>query len=452
MKVANLFGVFNNSVRSMQHSQHAISVHGQNVAHANDKDYTRRDVLSFDESRLGGPGIARLRDSFVDDQFRRASGSLGDAEIRQNVMGKIEDIFGDPVNGGLRKAIDGFFDSWQAVAENPADGVARIQVITAGNTFAHEIRSTYAKLQAVEQTVNEELTSHVGEVNSLLENVFTLNKRISDLSRNSMDDAGLRDERDVIMDKLAKLVGATAVEQPDSTVRVIVGSTVVVDGPSVIRLNLVTQNGQPTPSWTGYVNPVFAGKGTIAGLVSARDGELKQLKAHIDDLGRKVGKAVNDQQALGYPMGGGAPIPFFQYSAAPADLTVNPNITPATLAAAGNSAGLQSDGDNARKIAAVADMALIGSPLISGQLQNPRMFYRNLVGWIGTRGEAANQDAEIAQIHVRVNEDARQSKSGVSLDEEVARLTMQQKSFEAAARVIGVIDEMMDTLINRTGR
>ena len=45
----------------------------------------------------------------------------------------------------------------------------------------------------------------------------------------------------------------------------------------------------------------------------------------------------------------------------------------------------------------------------------------------------------------------RESVAGVSLDEEMSNLIKFQHAFEAAARMISVIDQMLDTLINRTG-
>jgi len=452
VRIPSLFGSFNHSVRSMQQAQYALTVHGSNIAHANDKDYTRRDVLPFTESFRKGPGIVRLRDRFIDDQFRRTAGKLGDAEVRQSVLTKVEDIFGDPVNGGLRSALDGFFDAWQGLAENPSDGVARIEVINKGSVFAEQIRSTYRQLADVEQTVNEELLTRVDEVNNLVSRVFDLNIKISNLSRNFMDDAELRDQRDVALDRLAELTGAMAMDQPDGTVRVVVGSTVVLDGPITTKLLLTNTVDGPTPTWAGYTTPTYNGSGTIEGLVTVRNGDLKTLKKHIDDLGRSVGNAVNDQHLLGYPLGGGVPEAFFNFSAAPADITVNPDITPATLAVAGTSTGLPSDGDNARLIAALADKPIIESPIITGKQEGVRSFYRNLIGWIGTQSAAATQDMKAAEAHKQITEGQRQAQWGVSLDEEVAHLTMEQKAFAAAARVITVMDQMLDDLLNAVRR
>ena len=51
----------------------------------------------------------------------------------------------------------------------------------------------------------------------------------------------------------------------------------------------------------------------------------------------------------------------------------------------------------------------------------------------------------------RLDQD-RKNVSGVNLDEEMVNLVAEQHAYSAAARVITTIDEMLDTLINRTGK
>jgi flagellar hook-associated protein 1 FlgK len=53
---------------------------------------------------------------------------------------------------------------------------------------------------------------------------------------------------------------------------------------------------------------------------------------------------------------------------------------------------------------------------------------------------------------VQISGQQRQAQWGVSLDEETAKMQMEQRAFQAAARVVTTMDEMLDTLINRTIR
>jgi flagellar hook-associated protein 1 FlgK len=450
--VISLFGSMNNSVRALQTAQAALGVHSSNIAHANNPAYTRRDTMPFSTTRPIGPGILRIRDAFIDSQFRRASAGLGEAEVRRNIMTKVEDIFGDPVTGGLRQSTDGFFDAWQGLAENPSDGVSRLQVLSSGRAFAQQIDWTYTQLSAVEQTVNEQMVGQVAEVNTYLDKVFALNNRISELSRNNMSDADFRDQRDEVLDKLARLTGAMATEQPDGTVRVSIGSTMVVDGPTVAKLILTDSPTGPVPTWEGYgsYKPVFGGSGSLAGLLSVRDTEVSRLKAEIDNLGRAVATAVNDLHRTGKGLGGETGIDFFIVGQKPGNIIVNPDLQ-AHQIAAGDS-GDPGDVNNARRLAKLVDAPLLESVIIPGQFQSPSVFYRNLIGWVGSRTQQANEMEGILSSYRRTTEEQRQAQWGVSLDEEVARLALEQKAFAAAARVITAMDDMLEHLINRTGR
>jgi len=77
--------------------------------------------------------------------------------------------------------------------------------------------------------------------------------------------------------------------------------------------------------------------------------------------------------------------------------------------------------------------------------------YGDIIIKIGIKTELAtnmvdNQTAVMAQLSNR-----RESVSGVSIDEEVTNLLKYQRSYEANSRVINTLNEMLDTLINRTG-
>ena len=63
------------------------------------------------------------------------------------------------------------------------------------------------------------------------------------------------------------------------------------------------------------------------------------------------------------------------------------------------------------------------------------------------------QDSEATgQAVVGAIENQRQSVSGVSLDEEMTNLISYQRGYQASARTMTMMDEMLDTLINHTGQ
>lgn len=107
--------------------------------------------------------------------------------------------------------------------------------------------------------------------------------------------------------------------------------------------------------------------------------------------------------------------------------------------------GLPGDNKNAKIIA-----DLINQTIISGK--TPTDFYRGLVSDAGVDSLSAKQNLTFQATIVAELESRRQQVSGVSLDEEASNLIMYQKSYEAAAKMISLADELMTTLLGMIAR
>jgi flagellar hook-associated protein 1 FlgK len=70
---------------------------------------------------------------------------------------------------------------------------------------------------------------------------------------------------------------------------------------------------------------------------------------------------------------------------------------------------------------------------------------------LGVEAQAAGRRVEIQDNILGQIDAARESESGVSLDEEMTTMLAFQKAYEGSARFMSAIDQMLDTLINRTG-
>jgi flagellar hook-associated protein 1 FlgK len=76
-------------------------------------------------------------------------------------------------------------------------------------------------------------------------------------------------------------------------------------------------------------------------------------------------------------------------------------------------------------------------------------YYKNLIARLGVASNEAQRMAENQNVLVEQLNQRKESISGVSLDEEMVNLIQYQYAYQAAARVITVVDEMLDTIINR---
>jgi flagellar hook-associated protein 1 FlgK len=155
--------------------------------------------------------------------------------------------------------------------------------------------------------------------------------------------------------------------------------------------------------------------------------------------------AVNSVFATGYDQAGNTGGAFFTGDSA-ITLSVVPT-DPSQLAIA-SAAGI-ADGSIARKIADLSINANASTVLGGGE--SPSQKWQDLTVAVGVQVQSLKNASTVQDSVVAAADDAVQSDAGVSLDEEMTSLLLYQRSFQAASRVITTVDEMMDTLVNRTG-
>jgi flagellar hook-associated protein FlgK len=125
------------------------------------------------------------------------------------------------------------------------------------------------------------------------------------------------------------------------------------------------------------------------------------------------------------------------------DLRINPDLenSPSLFAGAlSNSAG---DPGNVERMLALRDLAL--GDLDSNSLEN---FYNNVVVDVGFEASGAETILEAENQLLAALEDERQAVSGVNLDEEMINLVQYQQAFQAASRLINIVNEMTTTIVN----
>src|SRR5207248_2302971 len=112
---------------------------------------------------------------------------------------------------------------------------------------------------------------------------------------------------------------------------------------------------------------------------------------------------------------------------------------PALIAA--SSDGTAGSNGNLAAFASIHEQKIIAG-------ETPSNYYGNLVFGVGN--DVANGTAELrsSQLVLQQLQDQRGSISGVSLDEEAAHMVEYQRAYEAAARVVTTVNQMLETVIN----
>jgi flagellar hook-associated protein 1 FlgK len=176
-----------------------------------------------------------------------------------------------------------------------------------------------------------------------------------------------------------------------------------------------------TVTWPQTLTAPGGKLGALQGLQTTIAG----YRASLDAVAGGLATAVNGVH--------GTP-PFFTGTTA-ATLTVTVSI--ATLQA--GTAGLPGDNSIARAVGALRNGAVDSS-------------YATFVRQVAADANEANRASATQGSIVTTLDERRSSVSGVSLDEEMTNMIRFQRGYQASSRAMSTMDEMLDTLINRTGR
>ena len=134
-----------------------------------------------------------------------------------------------------------------------------------------------------------------------------------------------------------------------------------------------------------------------------------------------------------------------------ASIAVNEAITSDVLSVAAafpSSRGFAMNGDGR---AAVEIASIRNTSMMIGKDRSFDEYFANSVTNVGLKGEQAEMNLLSQNAIMNDLRDLRDSISGVNIDEELADIIKFQHGYNAAARFVAVINEMLDTVINRLG-
>lgn len=435
--------------------QKAVDTTGHNIANASTPGYTRQRLSLTAEVPLQTPigqvgrgvtaeGIERLRDNFLDTNYRRENGELGRFTTLKDTLGQVEDIFGEPSSTGLGTGIDSFLAAFGDLANDPSGSTPRTLVRQSAQNLVQQFRQTDQRLQTIGADVRDKMIGQVNQVNQLAQQIADLNIAIRAGNSGLKESPDLKDKRDVLIDQLSGIAGVRVIERADGTVGIAAGDALLVDGGSVGPLSVRDAGqGRLEVSVAGSSLPISLKSGSLAGLIELGSTTLPAVRDKLNSLVQSIVTEVNAVHRNGRGLTGGTNIDFFD----PQGLTLDTvNLSAAIRNSIDNiAAGVSgAAGDNTNALA-IAALRTSGVASLNGQTLSGG--YQQLVSELAVSLNDLSSRTE-AQITIASNADAqRQSVSGVSVDEELTALITQQNAYAAAARLVTVADDMIKDVI-----
>ena len=442
-------------------AQRSVETAAHNVANSTVEGYTRQRVsLAASTPSAGFSGVAggmrgtgvtivaldRLRNDLQDIAVRAESSSAGTAGARAQVLDRAQGVLG-PYGNGLPESLGQLWKSFDQLALTPSSPAARQLTLDAAATVADGVRDAAGQLARIRTDTLAAMQGTVTEVNAAASEVAGLNLQIADALVGRQVPADLMDRRDLALDRLASLTGATVRVRSDGMVDVSLGGETLVRGDRSTALVLTSTTAGPgtaggDPMLTLDGRPARVG-GTLAGSAGALVTDLRQFEAELDGIANALATAVNDQHARGFDAAGGAGRPVFVGSSA-RDFALA-DLRTSDLAASGTAVpgGSPYDGENALLLARLRQPGADGTSL-SDRLHG-------LAATLGSRAASALRAGDAAEAGLDGVRQQRAAAIGVSVDEEMIDLVKFQHAYDAAARVISIADGMLDTIVNRMG-
>ena len=462
--MGGLLVALNAGKTSLSTNQKVIEIAGNNIANVNTPGYSRQKAilepypsLNFNGFMIGQGvkvgDIVREHDAFLSSQIQEKSASYGEADAKTFPLAELESLFGI-TDGGLSTEIDNFFDSWQELTANPGGQTERDIVIQRGELLADSFHTAVSELDGVKRNIDESLLSKIDGINNNLQRVADLNTRISAIEASGQSANTFRDERDQLLNELSSSIGIQSLEDKEGNIMIQLpggqplvqkGTALTLEGEVVAdELQLqVNSNGTTVPVDTSTLG------GAFKGLLEVRDQLIPDLEGQLDKLAYTLVTEVNALHSTGTDLNGSTGNLFFDAPpspAPPADIWDGAaNAIAVALSSPDEVAAGQTSapGDNtiALQIAELGNAKIVdGTDTLVGA-------YSRISAQVGLEAgqnelaTAANEDT-MTQL-----QNLRDGKVGVSLEEEMINLIQYQKGFEASAKFLSTVDEMMDTIL-----
>jgi len=436
----------------------AAQVCGHNLANAATEGYSRQRAVLVPsdpwaypslQSETGagqlGTGvdialIKRVQDQYLTARLRGSASAHSYLEAWSGGLSETEALICEPSEQGLGAQLSAFWNAWHELSLNPDDSAARMSVREAGRALAELFHSLTNSVSTQTQAVDEQVGCCGEEINRLAHEIARLTHGIRASLAVGAQPNDLMDQRDQALLELSRIAEVRVAEATDGGLVLTLGGRTLVQDETVIPLRWSVHDGVICLQWSDDSSAVGVSGGRLGALLAIRDDLLPWVQGQLDETAARLVNAVNEVHREGYGLDGVSNRDFFVGSTA-ADIALSEPVLNSLSAIAAGMSPEPGDGGNAARIGELRNEQSLG----------PDSHYRDMVTAIGVRVGAATQEHKTQQLladHLLV---LREQIAGVSTDEEVIALMRYQQGYNAAARLLTVMDEMLERLILHTG-
>ncbi len=506
---------FETQKRTLQIAQKSIDTTGNNISNINTPGYTRQRVdlyaqyfmgnrdlewssktssLSMAGQGVNAYGVSQIRDMYIDKRYRENVAIEAESETAANILSELEDVLDNFETDGLQYFTHQFFKALQDYSGQKPDSleVATICVGTAKN-LCQLLNDYDLRLSEIEDTYAKDLRDTVDHINELTDEMNLLNDKIVKEKFHypkGYDPNELLDEMNLYIDELATY-GNIEVERHESgAFSVKLGNVTILDGENYKTNRLLMkdyetygnavlfwQSGEPfnvtSGSLKAYYN-LLNGNGVYATGNQNNYYGIKYFRSAVDEFARTLANTFNKANY--------ADIDDFRAMFAPSEKDAVINARNIRVADSWDKnptmigqvrkfdpiTGLYEYGYDEIKDENTGEVNLQNTNVLylisqidnheikfgtahdfKGSINEYISFISNRLGQTIEYEDSRNETA-VATVDTIL--DARDDVSAVQIDEEGINMLNYQKWYKASSRMVTTLDDLLDRLINGTGR
>ncbi len=456
-----LVDTFQSGAHSLSTFQQGLQVVSNDTTNATTPGYADQiPIFSADSFSIAGgqPGgvslgaVQNSRDAYAELNVQAAQTAENYSATISASLTPVEGTFSlstsSTSGGGVGGALNQFFSAASNLTTNPNNAANRQVLLDAAGKLATSFNNAYNSLDSARVNAIGQGEQAVGAINALVSRIQQINvaKQQHPAGRS---DPGLDAQLYFSLEELSKLANFTTSENNDGTTNIYLGGQdALLLGTTQNKLDAGTVG---TISLTGQLQIKNAnGKDVTSLFTTGKVGALVQLSnstipgytGQLNALAASVADSINAVQAGGVDQNGSASSPLFTYNSAAAaqTLSVTGIQTFQIAAATSTNPGGNDNAVNFSSLSSASQTALGGT--------NFTTFYGNIAAAIGTDSANAKSNQLTQQQVVSQAQTLRSNLSAVSLDSEAARLTEYQQAYSATGKLLSVVNQMMQTVLN----
>jgi len=461
------------------------TVVSRNVSEGSNPNYARRSAILA--TAANGAQVVEVRRATNEVLFRQNLASTSSAAGQSRLLDGMNtlniDVYGIEHSNSPATVIGQFMQALQVYSSSPSNLSVAENAISSAKQVVDMLRTGSQAIQTFRTNMDREIMGAVGDLNRLLADFKVANDEVVSGTKAGRDVNDALDQRDGLLKQISEYVPVSAIKRNDNDLMLVTkaGTTLFETQPREVSFtpvagysagmagNAITIDGVPLV--TGGSTSTTA-SGVLGAMLQLRDGVAGGMQAQLDEIARGLITAFAETDPTGvqpdaaglftWPGAPGVPPAGAKIDGLAASISVNAAFdsqqggNPRLLRDGGangadyvhNASGGPGYSDLLLAYAAKLEQPIAFDPAagIDGTI-SVVTYSTESVSWFGSVRQDASRAAENSVALMMHTTAALSNATGVNIDEELTLLLDLEHTYEASARLLRTIDDMLTALM-----